>query len=81
VPWLEAAGWLVLEPIVPDVEPMAELRRVFRNLFDRSRDKHWVNEKVNENKLEEITQKLDKNKSFLLIVDQLEQLFTVAKKK
>ncbi|MEO1350563.1 MAG: caspase family protein, partial [Cyanobacteria bacterium J06635_15] len=77
-------GWQVLEPIKPDVEPMAVLRRVMGGLFQRASDKQKVITLLNEQGLLPVLAMLSDLPCFqtetdklLLVIDQFEEVFTL----
>ncbi len=79
VPWLEELGWQVLDPIKPGLKPLARLEEVLRkNCF--SEEEQLLDECINGQSSEGLKPLL---KNFpqgrhLLVVDQFEELFTVA---
>ncbi len=75
-------NWLVLEPIKPDAEPMAELRQAMRSLFTRAADKNRVTELLNGPGLLPVLEMLPATlkagvQKVLLVIDQFEEVFTV----
>jgi hypothetical protein len=74
------AGWRVLEPIKPDIEPMAALRRAIGSLFQRATDKQRVSAYLNDQAMEPLLALLGSTVQadrVLLVIDQFEEVFTV----
>jgi hypothetical protein len=74
------AGWQVLEPIKPDIEPMAALRRAISSLFQRATDKQRVSAYLNDQAMEPLLALLGSTvqaERVLLVIDQFEEVFTV----
>jgi hypothetical protein len=74
------AGWQVLEPIKPDIEPMAALRRAISSLFQRATDKQRVSAYLNDQAMEPLLALLGSTVQadrVLLVIDQFEEVFTV----
>jgi WD40 repeat protein/ABC-type Fe3+/spermidine/putrescine transport system ATPase subunit len=74
------AGWQVLEPIKPDIEPMAALRRAISSLFQRATDKQRVSAYLNDQAMEPLLALLSstvQTDRLLLVIDQFEEVFTV----
>ncbi|MGF1523970.1 MAG: hypothetical protein ACFBSF_16760 [Leptolyngbyaceae cyanobacterium] len=78
--------WQVLEPIKPDMEPMAVLRRAISSLFQRPSDKKKVAARLNEQGLMSVlamigltvnAQAGKDTRKVLLVIDQFEEVFTV----
>jgi energy-coupling factor transporter ATP-binding protein EcfA2 len=74
--------WQVLEPIKPDEEPMAALRKAMRSLFQRKSDKNRVTELLNQQGLLPVLELLSGVlkggvQKALLVIDQFEEVFTV----
>ncbi|MDB9527906.1 TIR domain-containing protein [Oscillatoria sp. CS-180] len=83
VPSLES-DWWVLETIRPGVEPMAELRKVMRSLFERKADLNEITSRLKTKGLVSVLELLPKSHIFqtgkrklLLIIDQFEEVFTI----
>lgn len=74
--------WQVLEPIKPDEEPMAELRKAIRSLFKKTTDKNRVIKLLNQDGLLPVLEMLPSAlkagaQKALLVIDQFEEVFTV----
>ncbi|MBD2101495.1 eIF2A-related protein [Leptolyngbya sp. FACHB-261] len=80
VPWLEAAGWTVLDPIKPGDEPLTELRVAFKQAFQDAPEQIQQLGSVIRNAqegLQGLIERLPGTGKFLLVVDQFEEVFTV----
>jgi signal transduction histidine kinase len=75
IPQLEN-GWQVLEPIMPGVEPLAELKRAFSQLFGRTEIRE-ISTLIDTNNLSSVISRLPGSDRFLLVVDQFEEVFTL----
>lgn len=75
IPQLEN-GWQVLEPIMPGVEPLAELKRAFSQLFGRTEIRE-ISTLIDTNGLSSVISRLPGSDRFLLVVDQFEEVFTL----
>ncbi|WP_375469529.1 caspase domain-containing protein [uncultured Nostoc sp.] len=75
IPHLEN-GWQVLEPIMPGVEPLAELKRAFSKLFGRTEIRE-ISTLIDTDGLSSVISRLPGSDRFLLVVDQFEELFTL----
>ncbi|MFB2969287.1 caspase family protein [Aerosakkonema sp. BLCC-F183] len=78
IPKLEENGWELLakEPILPGVEPLAELKRAFNGWFERSQlpEIYSLMETAG---LPAVIEKLPGFQRLLLVVDQFEEVFTL----
>ncbi|MCL1463517.1 ATP-binding protein [Argonema galeatum] len=77
IPKLKENGWeLLAEPILPGVEPLAELKRAFNGWFDRSQlpEIYSLMERAG---LPAVIERLPGSKRLLLVVDQFEEVFTL----
>ena len=75
--WLREEGdWQILEPIVPSIDPMTELKQAFKPLFE---PEELVNiyGAIEKGNIEYVTEKLPKGKKLLFVVDQFEEVFTL----
>ncbi len=79
IPKLEKNGWRVLEPILPGVEPLAELKRALSGLFGRTEVRE-VHSLVKTKGLRPVIDRLSGCERLLLVVDQFEEVFTVCPK-
>jgi WD40 repeat protein/energy-coupling factor transporter ATP-binding protein EcfA2 len=79
IPELEKNGWKILEPIMPGVEPLAELRGALVNLFDRQELKE-IYSLLNDSGLPALIDRLPSNQRILLLIDQFEEVFTLCPK-
>lgn len=82
IPWLEANGWEILDPIKPGFEPLVELRKTFLRYFkDTTKErqlKSFIEDaKTYPNGLVDIVDNLPSQTKFLLIIDQFEELLTL----
>lgn len=75
IPQLEN-GWQVLEPIMPGVEPLAELKRAFSKLFGRTEIRE-ISTLIDTDNLSSVISRLPGSNRFLLVVDQFEEVFTL----
>jgi energy-coupling factor transporter ATP-binding protein EcfA2 len=75
IPQLEN-GWQVLEPIMPGVEPLAELKRAFSQLFERTEIRE-ISTLIDTDGLSSVISRLPGSDRFLLVVDQFEEVFTL----
>ncbi|MEQ8975656.1 MAG: caspase family protein [Coleofasciculus sp. C1-SOL-03] len=76
IPQLEKNGWRVLEPILPGIEPLAELKRALITLFERSNFRE-IYSLIETEGLRPVIEKLPNEERFLLVIDQFEEVFTV----
>jgi hypothetical protein len=76
IPVLEKNGWRVLEPILPGVEPLAELKRAFTQLFERTEIRE-ISAFIDTKGLSPVISKLTGSERCLLVVDQFEEIFTL----
>lgn len=76
MPILEENGWRVLEPILPGVEPLAELKRVLTQLFERSQIRE-IAAAIDTEGLSAVISRLTGSERFLLVIDQFEEIFTL----
>lgn len=77
IPKLKENGWeLLAEPILPGVEPLAELKRAFNSWFDRSQlpEIYSLMETAG---LPAVIERLPGSQRWLLVVDQFEEVFTL----
>ncbi|WP_193198177.1 caspase family protein [Nostoc sp. MG11] len=80
IPELAYSGWQILPPIKPGFQPLQELRGVLKKFFLGARNEKLLWELITKeaNPLPEILEHLTGADKFLLVVDQFEELFTVA---
>ena len=76
LPRLEKNGWRILETILPGVEPLAELKRAFAQLFGRTEVRE-IYSLINTDGLCPVIERLSSSERLLLLVDQFEEVFTV----
>ncbi|MBD2487161.1 ATP-binding protein [Aulosira sp. FACHB-615] len=76
IPVLEKNGWRVLEPILPGVEPLAELKRAFTQLFGRTEIRE-IAALIDTAGLSAVISRLTSSERCLLVVDQFEEIFTL----
>ena len=77
-PSLEEEGWHILEPVVPWVEPVRDLKHAITHQILKSADDiTQVYSSIDANGLRAILKYLPKEKRTLMIVDQFEEIFTV----
>ncbi|UKO95782.1 nSTAND1 domain-containing NTPase [Nostoc sp. UHCC 0870] len=76
IPVLEKNGWRVLEPIMPGVEPLAELKRAFTQLFERTQIRE-ISALIDTAGLSSVISRLTGSERWLLVVDQFEEIFTL----
>ena len=79
IPWLDELGWQVLDPIKPGFKPLARLEEVLReNYF--SKEEQLLDECIHDESSEGLKPLLERfpGGRHLLVVDQFEELFTVA---
>ncbi|HIK06011.1 MAG TPA: caspase family protein [Trichormus sp. M33_DOE_039] len=76
IPVLEKNGWRVLEPIMPGVEPLAELKRAFTQLFERTQIRE-ISALIDTAGLSPVISRLTGSERWLLVVDQFEEIFTL----
>jgi uridine kinase len=79
IPVLEKNGWRILEPILPGVEPLAELKRAFTQLFGRTEIKK-IAALIDTEGLSSAISRLTGSERCLLVVDQFEEIFTLGAK-
>ena len=77
VPDLENQNWKILDPIYPGPEPLNELKRTFRNLFD-NREINTIYQHIDNYDIKRVLEKLSGEK-YLLIIDQFEEVFTLCR--
>ena len=78
-PWLEKLGWQVLDPLKPGFKPLARLEEVLRkNYF--SEEEQLLDQSIYDESSEGLKPLLERfpQGRHLLVVDQFEELFTVA---
>jgi hypothetical protein len=77
IPLLEASSWLVLDPIVPGSEPVAELKRALAALVP-AKHAPWLDELIDTAPdLQPAIQLLRGSERVLLIADQFEEVFAL----
>ncbi|MGH1396809.1 MAG: caspase family protein, partial [Trichormus sp.] len=76
IPVLEKIGWRILEPIFPGVEPLAELKRAFTQLFGRTEIRE-IAALIDTAGLSTVISRLTGSERCLLVVDQFEEIFTL----
>jgi hypothetical protein len=76
IPRLKEQGWRVLGPMKPGPDPMGELKRSFRDVFQERR-LPWVYEQIEAGNLGTVVAKLPEASRFLLVIDQFEEVFTL----
>ncbi|MDF5711201.1 MAG: caspase family protein, partial [Nostoc sp. S4] len=76
IPVLEKNGWRILEPILPGVEPLAELKRAFTQLFERTEIRE-ISALIDTKGLSPVISRLAGSEGWLLVVDQFEEIFTL----
>jgi hypothetical protein len=76
MPRLKEQGWQILGPMKPGPDPMGELKRSFRDVF-QERQLPWVYEQIEAGNLGAVVAELPKNSRFLLVIDQFEEVFTL----
>ncbi len=76
IPALEKNGWRVLEIILPGVEPLAELKRAFTKLFERTEIRE-ISTLIDTQGLCSVISRLSDSERLLLVVDQFEEIFTL----
>ncbi|MEH1845408.1 MAG: caspase family protein [Nostoc sp.] len=76
IPVLEKNGWRILEPILPGVEPLAELKRAFTQLFERTEIRE-ISALIDTEGLSFVIYRLTGSERCLLLVDQFEEIFTL----
>ena len=78
VPWLEEWGWQVLEPIKPGFKPLIKLETALLSYFPD--DEQLLDECINHEASEGLKLLLERfaQGRHLLVVDQFEELFTIA---
>jgi signal transduction histidine kinase len=79
IPRLEKNGWRVLEPILPGVEPLAELKRALAGLFGRTEVRE-IYALIETDGLRPVIEQISSSERFLLVVDQFEEVFTLCQK-
>jgi uncharacterized caspase-like protein len=79
IPQLEKNGWRVLEAILPGIEPLAELKRAFTQLFERTEVRE-VYSLIETDGLPPVIERISGSERLLLVVDQFEEVFTVCSK-
>lgn len=73
---LDGQDWRVIEPILPGVEPLAELKRAFTQLFER-RQIREISALIDTEGLSPVISRLTSSERWLLVVDQFEEIFTL----
>ncbi|MEH2451157.1 nSTAND1 domain-containing NTPase [Nostoc sp.] len=76
IPVLEKNGWRILELILPGVEPLAELKRAFTQLFERTEIRE-ISALIDTEGLPTVISRLTGSERCLLVVDQFEEIFTL----
>jgi energy-coupling factor transporter ATP-binding protein EcfA2 len=77
-PRLEADGWNILEPIVPWVEPVRDLKHAITyQVLKNPNEIASVYSSIDVNGLNAIDEYLPKDRRTLIIIDQFEEIFTV----
>ncbi|NET60276.1 MAG: hypothetical protein F6K47_30275 [Symploca sp. SIO2E6] len=76
IPELEKNGWQILPPILPGFEPLAELKRIFTQFFERG-ELREISSLIDKDGLPKLIEYLPGSKPLLLVVDQFEEIFTV----
>ncbi|MEH2390136.1 MAG: caspase family protein [Nostoc sp.] len=76
IPVLEKNGWRILEPILPGVQPLAELKRAFTQLFERTEIRE-ISAFIDTEGLSTVIYRLTGSERCLLVVDQFEEIFTL----
>ncbi|MEH2121918.1 caspase family protein [Nostoc sp.] len=76
IPVLEKNGWRILEPILPGVQPLAELKRAFTQLFERTEIRE-ISALIDTEGLSPVISRLTGSERCLLVVDQFEEIFTL----
>ncbi|MEH2137818.1 nSTAND1 domain-containing NTPase [Nostoc sp.] len=76
IPVLEKNGWRILEPILPGIEPLAELKRAFTQLFERTEIRE-ISALIDTEGLSTVISRLTGSERCLLVVDQFEEIFTL----
>jgi signal transduction histidine kinase len=79
IPQLEKNGWRILEPILPGVEPLAELKRALLGLFGRTEVRE-IYALIETDGLRPVIERLSGCERLLLVIDQFEEVFTVCPK-
>jgi signal transduction histidine kinase len=79
IPQLEKNGWRVLEPILPGVEPLAELKRALLGLFGRTEVRE-IYALIETDRLRPVIERMSGSERLLLVIDQFEEVFTVCPK-
>jgi signal transduction histidine kinase len=79
IPQLEKNGWRILEPILPGVEPLAELKRALLGLFGRTEVRE-IYALIETDGLRPVIERMSGSERLLLVVDQFEEVFTVCPK-
>ncbi len=79
IPWLEKAGWQVLDPIKPGFKPLMRLEEVLRKKYFVE-EEQLLDECINGKSSQGLKPLLERfpQGRHLLVVDQFEELFTVA---
>jgi energy-coupling factor transporter ATP-binding protein EcfA2 len=81
IPWLEELGWQILEPIKPGTYPLTELEFGLRALLSQEKDliQNCIYDSQSGKGLQPLLKRFPNNgQTFLLVVDQFEELFTFA---
>ncbi len=79
VPWLEELGWQVLDPLKPGFKPLAKLEEVLRKKYFSEKEQ-LLDKCIHDQSSEGLKPLLEcfPQGRHLLVVDQFEELFTVA---
>ncbi len=79
--WLEAESqeWRILPTIKPGIEPLSELRRVFKNYvsLDEEELKEIIEDK--DQNIQNIVEILPNSRKYFLFIDQFEEIFTICR--
>lgn len=77
-PILEEKGWKVLEPLIPWVEPVRDLKHtITQQLFQEADKIHRAYSLIDTDGLNSVVNQIPNSQKILLIVDQFEEVFTV----
>jgi len=81
MPWLRAEGsWRILGPVLPSIDPLTQLKQVFKPCFESDLDdlvQLYDAIDNNSQRLSAVIPQLPGDEKFLLLVDQFEELFTL----
>lgn len=83
IPWLEDNDWTVLTPMKPGFDPLVELKRAFQPYFKGKSKERNLKERIEDSGtyplgLVEVIESLPQSNRFLLVIDQFEELLTLA---